>query len=120
MMLLNYQHFYYFGVASLFLEFIPIVGQLIFIIIFGVYSYIMQVSVYKVIGFVLGYLIYQQLVNYVIYPKLAGKSLGVNPLLLIISIFVISSWLGPIGVILAVPINVIIIVIWENYKAKVV
>jgi predicted PurR-regulated permease PerM len=53
---------------------------------------------------------------YVIAPRLVGKSVGIPPLVLIISIFLFGYFLGFVGMLIAVPTAGIILQFVREYQ----
>ncbi|HMS91621.1 MAG TPA: AI-2E family transporter [Candidatus Absconditabacterales bacterium] len=94
-------------------EFIPYIGLLIgglaaalvAFINFGAYGALIVIGVVILI---------QQLENNVLIPLLMNKTLGVNPVVIFISMIIGAMILGVVGVLLAVPIAVIITLIMEK------
>jgi len=64
------------------------------------------------------YVIVQQLENHIIVPKVMSKSVGINPLLVIIVLLVGGKLGGAVGMILAVPVATAISVFLEDFLAK--
>ncbi|MFA7717804.1 MAG: AI-2E family transporter [Candidatus Absconditabacterales bacterium] len=100
------------GIAAM-TEFIPYVGPLIgglaaalvAFINYGIYGALIVIGVVFLI---------QWLENNVLIPLLMNKTLGVNPVVIFISMIIGALILGVIGVLLAVPIAVIITLILEK------
>lgn len=55
------------------------------------------------------YIIIQQVENHIIYPQVIKKTIGVPPLLVILSIFVGGSLAGFFGIMLAVPVATVVV-----------
>ncbi|MFA6255999.1 MAG: AI-2E family transporter [Candidatus Absconditabacterales bacterium] len=100
------------GIAAM-TEFIPYIGPLIgglaatmvAFIHFGLYGALVVIGVVILI---------QRLENNVLIPLLMNKTLGVNPVVIFISMIIGALILGVVGVLLAVPIAVIITLIMEK------
>lgn len=100
------------GIAAM-TEFIPYIGPIIWwlaatmvaFINFGIYGALILVGVVFLI---------QQLENNVIVPLLMNKTLGVNPVVIFISMIIWALILWVVWVLLAVPIAVIITLVMEK------
>ncbi len=94
-------------------ELIPYVGPIIWWAIGALVAFI-NVDIYAAL-FVVGIGVFiQWLENNVLIPVLMHKTLGVNPVLIFISIIIWGLIMGVVGVLLAVPIAVIITLIMEK------
>lgn len=60
------------------------------------------------------YFLIQQFENYLLVPKVMQKSVGLHPVIIIITILIGYQFADIIGVILSVPIATIIAIIWED------
>ncbi|MCX6824896.1 MAG: AI-2E family transporter [candidate division SR1 bacterium] len=100
------------GIAAM-TEFIPYVGPIIGGIAAAMVAFIHfgMSGALVVIGAVL---FIQRLENNILIPLLMNKTLGVNPVVIFISMIIGALILGVIGVLLAVPIAVIITLIMEK------
>ncbi len=100
------------GIAAM-TEFIPYIGPfigwlaaaLVAFIHFGIYGALIVIAVVLLI---------QRLENNVLVPLLMNKTLGVNPVVIFISMIIGAMILWMVGVLLAVPIAVIITLIVEK------
>ena len=55
--------------------------------------------------FVLGlYILIQQTENYILVPKIMGKTIGANPLVILVAVLIGFKLAGIVGMLLAVPI----------------
>jgi predicted PurR-regulated permease PerM len=64
------------------------------------------------------YVVYQQLENNLIQPAIQSKSLGMSPLLILVSVIIGISLAGILGGLLAIPIAGCIKVLIEDYTAR--
>jgi predicted PurR-regulated permease PerM len=62
----------------------------------------------KAVGVVIALVVIQTAENYILVPRIMGKSLGVNPIVTLLSLAAFSSLFGLIGALLALPIAAII------------
>lgn len=101
------------GVAGAVLEIIPYVGGVI-ITVLGMLIALAS-SVWLAL-FVLGwYIVVANIESHVVYPKLVGEIVGLHPLVIIIALFVGAELKGVLGALLAVPVTVIIQVLFDYY-----
>ena len=100
------------GITNLAPTFGPIVGAVIggFILVL--------VKPWHAILFLIFTIILQTIDGYVIKPKLFGESLGVSPLMILISIILGGRLFGVAGILLAIPFAAIIDFVWKDYVLK--
>ncbi|MCM1319449.1 MAG: AI-2E family transporter [Muribaculaceae bacterium] len=61
------------------------------------------------------YIVSQCICDYILTPKIMGKSLGLNPAIILLSLSVWGSLLGIIGMIIALPVTALIIAYYKQY-----
>ena len=71
-------------------------------------------SPFFIFDIILMFLIVQQIEGNLITPTLVGKSVGLHPMLVMISLLVGGTLLGPLGMLFAVPASGIIKVIFKE------
>lgn len=88
------------------MEVIPVIGP----IISSLPAIIVAVTISPVLAMIVGilYFVIQQLENHLIVPQVMKKAVGLNPLVVILTIAVGARLLGFAGTLLAVPIAVVI------------
>lgn len=64
------------------------------------------------------YLLVQQLENHILVPQIMKKSLGLNPVVIILSILIGGKLLGVIGILVAVPVAAVVGVLMEEFVKK--
>lgn len=64
------------------------------------------------------YFIIQQFENYIIVPQIMKKAVGINPLMVIIGMMIGAKLAGILGIILAIPTIIIIIILVEEMMYK--
>lgn len=94
-------------------ELIPYIGPLLGGFIAVVVAYI-HLGWAGAIVVMIVFIIIQQLENNVLIPVLMNKTLGVNPVVIFISMIIWGLIMGVLGILLAVPISVIITMILEK------
>lgn len=101
------------GILAFFLNFIPVVGS----IVAGVPPTILALLVAGVPNAVLvagGYLLINNFLGNFVEPMLVGRRFGISTLIVVISV-VFWGWLwGPLGMLLAVPLTMVLKVILES------
>ncbi len=100
------------GVTNLAPTFGPIVGCAI-----GAFVLVL-VNPWYGLSFVIFTVILQTIDGYVLKPRLFGESLGVSPLMILISIILGGRLFGVIGILIAIPFAAILDVIWKDYLVK--
>lgn len=93
-----------------FLEVVPVIGPIISsipAIILG-----LTISPVLAVGIAAMYFVIQQFESHIMVPQIMGKAVGLNPLVVILAIAVGGRLLGIFGALLAVPITVVIQVIF--------
>jgi len=117
--ILGIKHSLVLGVLAGILEIVPVVGP----IFAGSIAFLTVVSKSWTLGFyvIILFLIIQQLENHLLVPLVMKKTIGISPVVVVISILAGSQIAGFIGVVLAVPTAVVIqevIEDWERRKLK--
>ncbi|MCM1293370.1 MAG: AI-2E family transporter [Bacteroides sp.] len=64
---------------------------------------------------ILVYVISQCICDYLLTPKIMGKSLGLNPAIILLSLSVWGTLLGIIGMIIALPVTALLIAYYKQY-----
>lgn len=64
---------------------------------------------------ILVYVVSQSICDYLLTPKIMGKSLGLNPAIILLSLSVWGTLLGIIGMILALPVTALLIAYYKRY-----
>ncbi len=98
------------------LEIVPYIGPIIaafpgVLIGFGISSY-------TGIGVVAMALLVQQVENYVLVPKIMGKSVGISPIVIMLSLAIGQRLAGVVGMIISIPVMITIQVILSEYFFK--
>ena len=101
------------GVLAFLLNFIPNIGStiaaipavMLSLVQLGLPSAIVTTAVYVAINGVIG--------NF-IEPRIMGRSLGLSPLVVLISLIFWGWALGPVGMLLAIPLTILLKIIFDN------
>ncbi len=95
------------AILAFFLNFVPNIGSIISAIPAVVIAYL-QLDGITALWVVLGYAVINVLMGSVIEPRVAGRNLGLSPLIVFLS-FLFWGWvLGPIGMFLSVPFTMMV------------
>ncbi len=101
------------------LEIVPYLGPIISTVIATIIGFFISPATgFMVLG---GYVIIQQLENNVIVPQIMKKTVGLNPIIVILVLLIGAKIGGTMGAILAIPIATIIGILLEdtmNYRMK--
>lgn len=105
------------GALAFLLNFIPYLGSLIATILPVMLAFVQLDSPWP--AFIIGLLLVamQQFLGVVIEPRMAGAKLGVSPLLIILSLAFWGVIWGIVGMLLAVPLLMILKIVFENIPA---
>jgi len=98
------------------LEIVPYIGPIISAIpaiIVGLF-----VSPLLALFVIILYTLIQQFENYVLVPRILGKSIGANPLVILIALLIGFRLAGILGMLISAPIVAIITVVLEGYQEK--
>jgi predicted PurR-regulated permease PerM len=98
------------------LEVVPYIGPFIAAIPAVFFAFLQNPAL--AIGVIILYVVVQQLENHIIVPVVMSKSVGLNPVLVILGILVGGTMAGIVGALIAVPIisgvSVFLNDLWEN------
>tara|TARA_X000000950_G_C13796210_1_gene611518 strand:+ start:127 stop:1128 length:1002 start_codon:yes stop_codon:yes gene_type:complete len=106
----------FFGILAFLLNFIPFIGSLIAVILPFIFSLIQKLDLFNSSILFAILLISQIFVGNFIEPKLMGKSLNLSPLIMLLTLSVMGKLWGLSGMFLSVPILVILLIIFGNFK----
>lgn len=100
------------GLTNLAPTFGPIIGCVI-----GAFILVLVKPIYA-LSFIIFTIILQTVDGYIFKPRLFGESLGVSPLMILISIVLGGRLFGVIGILLAIPVAAIVDFVWKDYVLK--
>lgn len=100
------------GVTNLAPTFGPIVGCVI-----GAFILVL-VNPWYALTFIIFTIVLQTIDGYILKPRLFGESLGVSPLMILVSIILGGRLFGVTGILLAIPFAAIIDFAWRDYVMK--
>lgn len=99
-------------VAGVF-EIVPYLGPLLSAIPAVFFAFVQKPT--TAILVIILYVVIQQMENHLIVPKVMGKSVGLNPLVIILSILIGARLAGAIGALLAVPVVTALAVWFDDF-----
>ncbi len=110
--LFNIKYALILGIIAMMLEIIPIVGP----VVSAIPGIILAFSQSPTLGLwvLVFYVAVQQAENHILAPFILGKSLGLNPITVIIAILIGAKMAGILGIILSVPVAVVIVEILDD------
>jgi predicted PurR-regulated permease PerM len=105
------------AVISGLLEVLPIIGP----IVAGGLAVLIALTQSPLLALIVlaWYLLVQQLENHILVPQVMKKSLGLNPVVIIVAIIIGGKLLGIIGILVAVPVAAAIGVLMEEFVKQV-
>ena len=101
------------GVAGAILELIPYVGGAIVTALAMVVA--LSISPWLTLGVLVWEIVVANIESHVVYPKLVGDIVGLHPLVIIIALFIGAEARGVMGALLAIPVAVVIQVLFEHF-----
>lgn len=103
------------GVLAFILNYVPNVGSIIAAIP-GIVLALIQFGPGMALGIGAGYLIINTLIGNIWEPRLMGKKMGLSPMILVVSLVFWGWVLGPVGMLLSVPLTMIFRLILESIE----
>ncbi|PPU97762.1 AI-2E family transporter [Xanthomonas hyacinthi] len=100
------------GLLTALLDFIPIVGPIVAAVPAVLLGF--TVSPQVALGALLVFVVLQQIEGHVLQPLIQARAVNLPPALLLFSLFGIGLLFGPIGVVLAAPLTVVIYVLVKH------
>ena len=104
------------GLLAMILELIPTVGPVIAAIPAVILAFLQAPTLG--IWVVIFYIVVQQLENHILTPLILGKSLGMNPVTVILALLIGAKVAGILGMIIAVPVATILVEILDDMAMK--
>ncbi len=101
------------GFIAFILNYIPSIGSIIAAIPAVLIAFIMHGPFTGFITIII-YLVVNTLIGSVIEPQLMGKNLGISPLIVFVSMIFFGYLLGPIGMLIATPLAIVIKIIFDS------
>ncbi len=95
------------GVVAFLLNYIPTIGSIIAAVPAILLS-LLQLGFWKMLLVASGYLVVNLLIGNVLEPRLMGQTVGLSPLVVFLSMTFWGWVLGPVGMILSVPLTILV------------
>ena len=105
----------FWGVVTFFAGFIPVFGFLLAVAPPAALALIESGWVYAAIV-IAGFTILNGVVDNVLQPKLMGQDLDLSPVVVFLALFLWSFLLGGIGMLLAMPLTVLMVLVFEQFQ----
>src|SRR3989344_738974 len=104
------------GVLAMILEIVPIVGP----VVSAIPGVILAFAQSPTLGIwvLVFYVAVQQLENHIFTPLIIGKTVGLNPVTVILALLIGGQIAGIIGLLLSVPVAVIVVEVLEDWAAQ--
>ncbi len=104
------------GILAMILELVPTVGP----VLAAVPAVILAFTQSPALGLwvIVAYAVIQQLENHILVPIIMGRTVGLNPVMVIIALLVGFQLAGIVGMILSVPVAAIIVEIVDEFSAS--
>ena len=104
------------GILAMILELVPTVGP----VLAAVPAVILAFTQSPILGLwvIVAYAIIQQLENHILVPIIMGRTVGLNPVVVILSLLIGFQLAGILGMILAVPVAAIIVEIIDEFSSS--
>lgn len=104
------------AILSGFLDLVPVLGPLLALVIAAGMALVTG-NLTQTLWVILLYFALQQLEAFVLEPKILAKSVGLNAWLVLLFILLGSFFFGPLGALLAVPVLIILTVLYATSRA---
>jgi AI-2 transport protein TqsA len=101
------------GVLAFILNFIPVIGSIIAAVPPILLGFV-DGGAGIALGVASGYLLVNLLVDNILEPRIMGHTLGLSPLVVLLSMLIWGFVLGPVGAILSVPLTMAVKILFER------
>jgi predicted PurR-regulated permease PerM len=114
----NIEFFILWAAFAVLLNFIPNIGSVIAVILPSLMALVQYESFGYAIFLAVVLIIVQNIIGNIIEPKIFGDRLGLNPLVILLSLLLWGYIWGIIGMFLSVPLTAIIKIVFSNSSSK--
>ena len=101
------------ALLAFFLNFVPNIGSFIAAVP-AVLIALLQIDLLTALWVAVGYVIINTLIGTIIEPRIAGRHLGLSPLIVFLSLIFWGWILGPVGMFLSVPLTMVVRLVAES------
>lgn len=101
------------GVLAFALNFIPVIGSVLAAIP-PIAIGLLTSGIGNAIGISVGYILVNLIVDNIIEPRVMGKTSNLSPLIVLLAMLIWGFVLGPVGAILAVPLTMVLRLVFER------
>ncbi len=116
--LLGVQFAILWGFVAFLMNFIPYIGSILAAVPPTLMAFIQYGPGTEVLLVIAGFLLVNLVVNYAIYPRVMGQSVDLSMFIILAGMVVWGYILGPIGLILSVPLTAVIKISLESYAGS--
>lgn len=102
------------GIVAMILELVPSVGPVLAAVPAVILAFTQSTSLG--LWVILAYIIIQQLENHILVPIVLGRTVGLNPVVVILALLIGFKLAGIVGIILSVPVAAIIVEILDEFS----
>jgi predicted PurR-regulated permease PerM len=106
------------GLVAFFMNFIPYIGPVLAAIPAIIVAFIQYGPSVTVLLVILAYLVINGIINYTIYPRVMSQGVDLSMFIVLAGMVFWGFVLGPIGLILSVPISAVIKISLESYPGS--
>lgn len=104
------------GLLALIFEIVPVVGPVLAAIPAVILAFLQEPTLG--LWVILFYVVVQQLENHILVPVVMGRTIGLNPVVVIIALLVGGNLAGIAGMILSVPVATVIVEVLDDMAKK--
>lgn len=118
LLLLDVQFAVLWGILAFFMNFIPYIGSILAAIPAVIVAFIQYGPSMTVVWVIVAYLLINVVVNYTIYPRVMSQGVDLSMFIVMAGMMFWGWILGPIGLILSVPISAVLKISLEAYPGS--
>lgn len=116
LVILDVEYPFLWGLVAFLFNFVPNIGSIIAAVPAVILAWLTQDSITTAVLVAVGYLVVNFVVGNIIEPKFMGKGLGLSTLIVFLSLLFWGWVLGPVGMLLSVPLTIIVKIVLDSNK----